>query len=271
MPELHLKEKRRSDRIAVAIPIQVRGTDVAGKRFEEATKTVEINQNGTHFELRTSLRPNQEIFIRNLRRDTESSFRVVGKVPGPNPSATYWGTESLEPTVDFWGIKFPPIKEAEQATARILLQCGQCKTQELSYLCYLETEVFSFSQRVHRHCQACGDWTEWENPEPGKEGEPPVAVPLPRGRESRVHRRLPLQMSAWIRTCEGEEEVVTTVNVSPGGIAVRSKKNYSKGSWLKIAFPYQPSAAITVVLGRVVRVSATEDPSVQLYGIQYLR
>ena len=271
MPESHPKEKRGSDRIAVAMPIQIRGTDGRGKRFEEPTKTIEISRDGGKFGSRTSLRSNQKIHIRNQRRDTEALFRAVGPLPGPDRNEAYWGAECLEPSPGFWGIYFPPITEAEEAAARILLQCGGCKTQELSYLSDLETEVFSLNQKIHRHCEAYGDWTERLTPEPGTEGEGPLAVPSQRGKERRMNRRIKLHMAAWILTREGQEEVVDSVSVSAGGLAVKTKKNHPKGSLLKIAFPYHPGGANIVVLGRVVRVSATEDPSVQLHGLQYLR
>ena len=150
MPKFRFKDKRRSDRIAIALPIQVRGIDSSGTGFEEYTKTLEVGRHGTKFGLKTSLQPNQMVIIVNVRHDTEANFRVLGPALGPDPSDTFWGAEGLDPSAVFWGIDFPPIEEGQEATARILLQCGKCKNQELCYLSDLETEVFGLTDRIHR-------------------------------------------------------------------------------------------------------------------------
>ena len=196
---------------------------------------------------------------------------MVGKASGPDPDVIYWIAEQLDPSVAFWGIYFPPMEEEQEAAGRTLLECGRCKRQELSYLSDLEAEVFNYTQRVHHQCEACGDWTEWLNPEPGTEGRVPVAVPEPLETQRRLHRRLSLQMQVCLRTREGEEEVLATSDISTGGLAVRSTKKYAKGALLKVAFPFQRGGANIFTLSKVVRVSPTEKPSITLYGIQYLR
>ena len=270
MKKPHFKEKRRSDRIALTLPIKLQGTTATGAQFEEYTTTVVVGRNGAQFGSKTALYPMQKIRIQNVRQQTEALFRVVGEVAGPDSDVTLWGVEALKPSLDFWGVYFPALGEGEEATARILLRCRKCKGQELCYLSEVETEVFSLAQRVHHHCKTCGDWTEWSRPEMGKEGEPREAVPKAREKKGRVHRRVSLRMQACIRTREGGEEVVGTANVSPGGLAVRSKKEYLKDVLVKVAFPYQPGGVNIFVLGRIVKVSTTEEPGTFLYGIQYL-
>ena len=163
--------RRRSDRISVSFPIQVRGVDPKDKQLNEPFKTVEVGRTGTKFPLKTNLRPNQRIKIGNIRRSTEANFRVVGKVSGPEPNLNYWGAECLDSPANFWGINFPPPEEGDEAAGRILLACGNCKAQELSYLSDLETEVFSLTDRVVRECKPCALWTEWFKPKPGTEAE----------------------------------------------------------------------------------------------------
>ena len=77
-------------------------------------------------------------------------------------------------------------------------------------------------------------------------------------------------MQACISTREGDEEVAGTANDSPGGLAVRSKKEYRKDVLVKVAFPYQPGGANIFVLGRIVGISTNEEPGTFLYRIQYL-
>ncbi len=263
-------DRRRSDRINIVLPIQVRGTGAKGVRFEEFTKTLEVGRNGAKFGSKLKLRPNQKIHIVNLRLDTKAPFRVVGKVPGPCTGETFWGAESMGLPFNFWGINFPPLQERQEATATILLQCGKCKTQSVSYLSDLEVEVLDLTQKVVRRCKVCRRWTRWHMPAPGTEGTTTASVPPDQVGDLRRHRRLSFKIVGCLQTHDGELEMVKTVNISVGGLAVRSKKEYLKDVLVKVAFPYQPGGVNIFVLGRIVKVSTTEEPGTFLYGIQYL-
>ncbi len=277
--------RRRSDRISVSLPIQVRGADPKEKQLNEPSKTVEVGRTGTKFPLKAALRPNQKIKIGNIRRNTEANFRVVGKVSGPESDLNYWGAECLDSSPNFWGINFPPPEEGDEAAGRILLECGTCTAQELSYLSDLETEVFSLTTRVVRECKPCAVWTEWFKPKPGTEAGTPVtgadaadsgkageaASPTAEPKSSRASRRLSLKMSACILTREGEEEVVKTINISKGGLAVLSRAEYPKDTMLKVAFPYNEGGGNIFILSRVVRVSPGEGKGTFMIGIQYMR
>ena len=271
MPDSHFKENRRSHRILVSMPIRVGGKDLEGFPIQEFSRTLEVSRHGGKFGLKANVGPNLKINILNVHTRVEAPFRVVGKVSSPDPDVIYWIAEQLDPSVLFWGIYFPPMEEEQEAAGRTLLECGRCKRQELSYLSDLEAEVFNYTQRVHHQCEACGDWTEWLNPEPGTEGRVPVAVPEPLEKQRRLHRRLSLQMQVCLRTREGEEEVLATSDISTGGLAVQSTKKYAKGTLLKVAFPFERGGTNIFILSKVVRVSPTEKPSITLYGIQYLR
>ena len=168
--------RRRSDRISLSLPVQVRGVGPKDKQLNDPSKTVEVGRTGTKFPLKTDLRPNQRIKIENIRRGTEANFRVVGKGSGPEPKLNYWGAECLDPPTNFWGINFPPPEEGKEAAGRVLLACGTCKAQELSYLSDLETEVFSLTDRVVRECNPCAVWTEWFKPKPGTEAKTPATA-----------------------------------------------------------------------------------------------
>ncbi len=239
---------------------------------DEHTKTVEVSGNGVKFGLKATLHSNQKIRILNVRSDAEAPFRVVGQVPGPVPNETFWGAECLESCPGFWGVYFPPREEGQEAAARIVLACANCKSQELCYLSDLETQVFGLTERVSRRCNACGDWTEWFRADPAVQTEAPATTVAGRERstEARRYRRTPLKVSVCLQKHEGEEKVLKTVNISRGGLAVRSKKHYPKGCLLKVALPYRAGGTNVFVIGEVVRTATTEEPGVLLYGIQYL-
>ena len=78
-------------------------------------------------------------------------------------------------------------------------------------------------------------------------------------------------MSACILTREGKEEVVKTINISKGGLAVQSRTEYPKDAMLKVAFPYHAGGGNIFVLSRVVRVSPGEGKGTFMVGIQYMR
>ena len=268
MPGSRRLEKRRSDRVAIALPIRVRGTDLTGRDFEEFTKTVEIGLNGAKFSLKRLLRANQKIEILNVRQGVRVPFRVVGQVSAPDSDGIFWGAECVGLSPSFWGIHFPPVQEAQEAAARMLLQCTECNSQAVSYLSDLETEVFDLTQRIVRFCDPCQRWREWQKaPAEAQASVSPAAAPAP-GSEQRKHRRLPIQMTACIQS--REEEVVKTINISTGGLAVLSKTGYPKGSLLKLAFPYHKGGSNIFVLAQVARVSETGEPDLHYYGIEYV-
>lgn len=270
MPGPRRVEKRRSDRVAMVIPVQVRGTDMNGAEFEEFTRTVEIGLNGAKFSLKRLLAANQEIEILNVRQGGKSPFRVVGQVSSPDAPGIFWGAECVGLSPSFWGIHFPPVKEAQEATARMLLQCTECRSQAVSYLSDLETEVFDLTQRIVLFCYPCQRWTEWQRAPAEAEGTVSPAAAPGAGSELRKHRRLPVQMTACLQSRESEKEVVKTINISASGLAVLSKKGYPKGSLLKIAFPYHKGGGNIFVLAQVARFSETDEPDLQYYGIEYV-
>ena len=95
MPGPRMVEKRRSDRVAMALPIQVKGTDLNGANFEEFTRTVEIGLNGAKFSLKRILAANQKIEILNVRQGGRGPFRVVGQVSSPDPPGIFWGAKCV--------------------------------------------------------------------------------------------------------------------------------------------------------------------------------
>ena len=270
MPGPRMVEKRRSDRVTMALPIQVKGTDLNGANFEEFTRTVEIGLNGAKFSLKRLLAATQKIEILNVRQGGQGPFRVVGQVSSPDFPGIFWGAECVGLSPSLWGIHFPPVQEAREAAARMLLQCTECKSQAVSYLSDLATEVFDLTQRIVRFCDPCRRWTEWQRaPAEAEESVSPAAAPAA-GSDLRKHRRLPVQMTACLQGRKAEEEVVKSVNISTGGLAVLSKKGYPKGSLLKVAFPYQKGGSNIFVLAQVARVSETDEPDLQYFGIEYV-
>lgn len=79
-----------------------------------------------------------------------------------------------------------------------------------------------------------------------------------------------LQMAACFQTREGQEEIVKTVNISKGGLAVLSRTEYPKDCLLKVAFPYNLGGGNIFILSQVVRDSPGKDKGTFMIGIQYI-
>jgi propanol-preferring alcohol dehydrogenase len=117
-------EKRRSQRIALRVPVVVIGTDVNGKAFGELTGTVIVNAHGALVELKAVLADNQRVLLRNRLTGQRESCRVVWfrrDESGMNRA----GLEFLIPAPHFWGVEFPPETwKLEQMSAVVQREAG---------------------------------------------------------------------------------------------------------------------------------------------------
>jgi PilZ domain len=99
-------ERRRSQRVVIAMPVIVRGKH-AGKQFEEETTTVSVSANGCLVRLAATVVRAQEIAVVNPKTAEElpSIVTFVGLKDG---NKTEVGVEFGEPSPLFWRIAFPP-------------------------------------------------------------------------------------------------------------------------------------------------------------------
>jgi hypothetical protein len=164
------------------------------------------------------------------------------------------------------------------AVARLLLECVRCHTRELTYLDAPEAEVFEPNQALSRHCKRCTDMSIWKlSPvmapteqiplliPPRAISEAPAAAPA-RTQNERKDVRVSLKIKACIRTACGEE-VVTTENVSRGGMRFMSVMFYAEGSVVEVAVPYWPSAGNIFTPARVENAKELPAEGVTLYGV----
>lgn len=271
---------RRSDRITLELPIEVSGTDANGVGFVEDSKTAVISRHGAKILLKHALVPEQELTIRCRATGKESDARVVGKI-GSGPKGYFYGIEFLDPKVNLWDIEFPPLAESEMAVARVLLECVRCHARELTYLDAPEAEVFEANQALSRHCTRCTDMSIWKLSsiqapteqiqlaiQPTTVPEPHAVAPA-RAQNERKVVRVSLKITACIRTWFGEE-VVTTGNVSRGGISFKSSMHYAEGSVVEVAVPYSPGTGNIFAPARVEHAEKLPAEGVTLYGVSYI-
>lgn len=155
--------RRRSERVLLQIPIEVKGTDAEGKPFTERTHMLVINRHGARIALKTPLRPESRITIVNRQRTMSCPFRVVGRTGKSLGRGPEWGVECLEPGVNFWGICFPETAQArsEQEAVDALVECAACHFRELAQLTLEEYRAAISQGSVQRDCPECGVVRGW--------------------------------------------------------------------------------------------------------------
>jgi hypothetical protein len=100
------RERRRSQRVQLAIQVIVRGK-MRGAEFEEETATISVSANGCLLHLRRLLERGQQVYLVNRQTTEELPCRVVysGK---REKGKSEVGLEFLEASPLFWRIAFPP-------------------------------------------------------------------------------------------------------------------------------------------------------------------
>ena len=151
---------RRSDRVTLAVPVEVLGTEAGGGDFFDVTETQRISRHGASLVVRRKLAPDQELTLRNLENHREAEIRVIGQI-GTSERGEVYGVAFTSDSANLWDIEFPPLSESEDAALRIVMACVACKTREVAYLNELEAEVFHASGVLRRKCARCRQSTVW--------------------------------------------------------------------------------------------------------------
>jgi len=275
--------ERRSDRVLIRMPIEVRGTDLEGRDFQETATTHQVGRHGASILLQRALATGQEITIQRAGGKTAALARIVGQL-GIQGYQHVYGV-ALPEAVNIWGIHFPQISEADQAVARVLLECQPCQNREVVYLNEIELEVFEVNRIISRSCGQCHSFTPWKQvmQEPAEKQEDlggrsvaeakakgsGVAAAKPRPQNRRRHARVKIKMSACIRQPGSEDDLVAVANVSRGGLCFVSAKAYREGAWIEVAAPYTPGAANIFVSGRIVRSQLSTIAGSLEYAVEY--
>ncbi len=271
------EEPRRSDRIAVELPIAISGVDASGEAFLEHSVTVVLGRHGAKIALPRLLTPDQEVNIRCLGSAKESDARVVGQI-GKGPEGYYYGVELLDNGAAFWDIEFPPIVESDAAVGRVLLGCMRCQNRELAYLNEFQTEVLEANQELWRRCKKCSDTTLWRKTNLPPTEESSVQLPLvpqagnsPRTQNDRKHVRLELKVPVCIRHPQySGEDLVMTENLSRGGFRFKSRRHYGQDWVLEVALPYSHGSANIFTAAQVVYVGELPVEGLAVYGSAYV-
>jgi PilZ domain len=268
---------RRTERVLIQVPIEIRGNDRNGNPFRETTQTVVINRDGARISSRTALRPESRITVTNLQNQRACLFRVVDRVQKTIGLEPEWGVECLEPGLDFWGILFPNKQASGVAeeTVDVLLECTVCRTKELAQLSLESYRGLVTKSLAGRECKKCLDTTDWrlsfiEEEEQGAIGAPAVKERTrlrPAGAERRRAKRLTAKLPLRVRAADGAEEITRTENLSKTGICFYSRREMLTGDRIALAVGEPTPSPGRELRARIVWAREVGGEDLFLYGV----
>jgi hypothetical protein len=269
---------RQSDRVSFRMPVEASWVTPAGVTVTETAETLLVSRSGGVIRMTEKLVPGQELHLRrHLEGDTwkNTRARVVAEIDQDPPQTYIYAIHLVEPRSDFWDIDFPAPHKAEEALARLLMECSFCQRREVVYLNELQLKSFEIRKciaRVCRHCDSPSIWVESQSeirePETGAPAGPTIEERvIPRRNRTRIKARV----LACIRRRGFQEEIAVCEDLSKGGLSFRSRNQYEEGSRVEVAVPFTPGTGAIFVPIRIV--FSQPIPSVGLFrhGAAYIK
>ncbi|HXW17837.1 MAG TPA: PilZ domain-containing protein [Candidatus Acidoferrales bacterium] len=99
-------ERRRTQRVHIAMPVRVRGK-IGTQTFQEETTTASVNAHGCMVHMAQSMGRGQQVTLFNHANDQELTCTVTFLGP-KDRGKTEVGLEFLEASPRFWNMHFPP-------------------------------------------------------------------------------------------------------------------------------------------------------------------
>jgi len=135
---------RQSDRVNFRMPVEASWFGNNGTTFKRTGTTMLVSKNGGVLRLTERLPAGQELTLRR-QQDGEvwksARARVIAEID-QDPEGFLYAFQILEPRADFWDIEFPALSKADDAVARLLMECSFCDRREVVYLNPLELKSF---------------------------------------------------------------------------------------------------------------------------------
>src|SRR6266851_7703517 len=216
---------RQSDRINFRMPIEASWFAADGVVVKQSARTLLVSRNGGVLCLPEKVLPGQELTLRRQNGDDwkTARARVLAEFDR-EPEGFLYAFVILEPRQDFWGIDFPALHTAEDALARLLMECSFCQRREVVYLNELQLKSFEVRKCVARICKHCDSPSIWveslseaRTPDDGAAKPPVEDRMIPRRNRTRVKARI----LACIRRRGFQEEIAVCEDLSKGGISFR--------------------------------------------------
>ena len=101
-----VKERRRTLRVALTVPLTVHGKTDTGERFCSQTVSQSVNRHGVLFQLEDIVLVGQTLILVNDHTAQSMECRIVS-IHRARDSKQYVGVEFLSPETNFWHMQFP--------------------------------------------------------------------------------------------------------------------------------------------------------------------
>jgi hypothetical protein len=101
------REKRRSERVKLSVPVIVVTETSERERVQEVTHTITVNAHGGLFKLKMEVLPGQPMILTNMQTKLEQRCRVV-RVEHLPRSEFGVAFEFEKPAPEFWSVELPP-------------------------------------------------------------------------------------------------------------------------------------------------------------------
>src|SRR5580692_13091821 len=251
---------RQSDRVSFRMPVEASWNGNGGVEVKQSAET---------------LFAGQEITLRRQREGDNwkiARARVVAEID-QDPAGFLYAIAIVDPRANFWDIEFPAPHQAQEALARLLMECSFCQRREVVYLNEPELKSFEVRKCVARVCPHCDSPSIWIEAQPEVSVEAPAVAEAgddrvtPRRNRTRVKARV----LACIRRRGFQEEVAVCEDLSKGGISFRSRNQYAEGSRVEIAVPYTPGSGAIFVPIRIVFSQAIPTAGLYRHGAAYIK
>jgi PilZ domain len=267
---------RQSDRVTLHMQVDASWSSSSGTTVRQTAQTLLVSRNGGVIRLHDKLFANQELTLhRKLDGDQTKTVRarIVAEIDR-EPEGFIYAIAILDPRVDFWDIEFPAPHKAEEAFARLLMECSFCQRREVVYLNEMELKSFEIRKCAARHCRHCDSpsiWIEAQSQSAMEEALPSRSAVEERVVPRRNRTRVKARVLACVRRRGFQEEVVVCEDLSKGGISFRSRNHYPEGTRVEVAVPYTPGAGAIFVPIRIVFSQPIASAGLFRHGAAYLR
>jgi hypothetical protein len=268
---------RQSDRVRFRMPVEASWVSPAGATLTHNAETLLVSRNGGVLRLTEKLSMGQELHLRrNLEGDNwkHTRARVVAEIDQDPPNHFLYAVHILDPRADFWDIDFPAPHKADEALARLLMECSFCQRREVVYLNELQLKSFEIRKcvaRVCKHCDSPSIWIESQSevrdPEAGASASTVDERVLPRRNRTRIKARI----LACIRHRGFQEEIAVCEDLSKGGLSFRSRNQYPEGTRVEVAVPFTPGTGAIFVPIRIVFSQAIPSAGLHRHGAAYIK
>src|SRR5260370_8782770 len=191
---------RQSDRVSFRMPVEASWATTDGVTRTKTAEPLLVSRTGGVLRLIEKLAIGQELHLRRtLEGDhwKDARARVVAEIDQDPPNHFLYAIHLLDARSDFWDIDFPAPHKAEDALARLLMECSFCHLRAFLYLNELELKSFEIRKCIARLCRVCDSPSIWveshselHGPDNGASG-PTVEEPMiPRRNRTRIKARV---------------------------------------------------------------------------------